>query len=160
MTSEVIPCDGELTEWLYWAETSGSFRAVVVRPDTENENNFTIVGINDINTTSGMANEKTTYRVPENERFMVESGDMVAVGMLKSDNPGLHVSDNNLREIRIRFASIDSATLTSGSILSTQYVGDHEVSIAAIIRASGNCFFSQFLPKKNLCFQLCLLTMV
>ena len=138
--SEVIPCDGEVIDWMFWVGMSGRFRAMVVRPNAGDPNRFTIVGINDLTVTSGLTKQETTYRVPVSERFMVKYGDMIAVGMLKTDNPGLHGSNNTLQEIKTRWTFLDPATLTTDAVMTTQYTGDEELSIAANIRAPGNCF--------------------
>ena len=135
--SEVIPCDGELIDWMFWVGMSGRFRAMVVRPNAGDPNRFTIVGINDLNVTSGLTKQETTYRVPVNERIIVKYGDMVAVGMLKTDNPRLYVSNNTFQDIKFRITFFDSATLTTDDVITTQITRDHEVSISANIHASG-----------------------
>ena len=112
---------------------------MVVRPDAGDPNMFTIVGISDIDVTYELYGQKTTYEVPENERFVVNSGDMIAVG-ISGTNPALQIS-NNSQETSHRWTFFDSSTWKSGDVITTRYVSiGREVSIAANIRAPGNCF--------------------
>ena len=68
-------CDGKLVEWRYQVKASNPFRAIVWRPVTGSDNEFQIVGINDIG--SSDINTPITYTVPENERIAVKAGDLI-----------------------------------------------------------------------------------
>ena len=135
MTSEVILCDGEVTQWMFWAGSSGRIRAMIVSPDAGNQNRFTIVGTNDITVSSSMTNQATTYRIPTDERIMVKSGEMIAVAdYSEPDSPSLRVTYSHLQEIRTRTVAMNTATLAPGVVFTTtSSTGNHEPSFAANI---------------------------
>ena len=71
-----IPCDGEISQWMYWATVSKPLRAVVWRP-TNAVTVYTVVGINDI--PAGVINEAAVYIVPKDQRIEVRQGDVIGV---------------------------------------------------------------------------------
>ena len=95
VSNKGIPCDGKLSQWEFWTETSGRFRALVVRREVD-ASNFTIIGINDINVTSEMANRKSAYLVPEKDQIAVKKNDMIAINTFKDvqDDPRIQVTTN------------------------------------------------------------------
>ena len=73
--SQVITCDGLISEWKYQGKKSNPFRAIVWRPVAGSSTQFKIVGINDI--PPGAINTEVTYQVPSDQRISVQAGDMI-----------------------------------------------------------------------------------
>ncbi|XP_072018549.1 uncharacterized protein [Amphiura filiformis] len=75
-----IYCNGSVSSWDYFAETSAAFRAIVFRPGG-NPKQWTIVGINDIPPHTAKYQYKSTYVVPYGDRISVEAGDVIGVAV-------------------------------------------------------------------------------
>ncbi len=73
--NKTIRCTGQVTQWTYQGHRSGSFRAIIFRPVLSSDNQFHIVGINDI--PAGPAHTPVVYTVPEADRITVEEGDLM-----------------------------------------------------------------------------------
>ena len=72
---KLIHCTGNVTIWHYQAKQTGQFRAIIFRPIVGADNQFQVVGINNISVTS--VNVPAAYVVPESERIKVHNGDVI-----------------------------------------------------------------------------------
>ncbi|XP_072026283.1 uncharacterized protein [Amphiura filiformis] len=70
-----FPCHGVVTQWRYWAGRSAPFKAMILRNVTADWTDFNIIGINNI--PAGEIEQVVTYHVPDNERIVVEKGDVI-----------------------------------------------------------------------------------
>ena len=105
-----VNCSGQVNTWEYWAKSSGSLKAMVVRPDAGgDETKWTIVGVNDITVDALETDQKSTFSVPINDRISAEVNDVIAVAVDANDNP-------NIPRIRLQ-------DFVNG--FSIDYVGDH-----------------------------------
>ena len=75
VAQDIRLCSGQVTKWTYQGTTSLSFRAIIFRPVIYSDTTFTIVGINDI--PAGPASAPVVYSVPEDDRIVVEEGDLI-----------------------------------------------------------------------------------
>ena len=73
-----FPCHGVVTHWRYWAKRSAPFRAMVLRNVDNGGTLYDIIGINEI--PAGDINQEVTYQVPDNERVIVQAGDVIGFG--------------------------------------------------------------------------------
>jgi len=74
ITPILFTCHGVVTQWRYWSGRSAPFRAMVLRNVTADWTLFDIIGINDI--PAGATEQVVTYQVPDNERIVVQEGDV------------------------------------------------------------------------------------
>ncbi|XP_072026282.1 uncharacterized protein [Amphiura filiformis] len=72
-----FPCHGVVTQWRYWASRSAPFKAMIFRNVTADWTVFDIIGINNI--PAGEIEQVVTHHVPDNERIVVEKGDVIGV---------------------------------------------------------------------------------
>ena len=124
-----VPCDGAISHWLYWARRREPFRAIVWRHTGDQDNQFQIVGIN--NVPAGSINEKVNYTVPVTERFPVLKGDLLGFAFKRSS---LAYQHQRAERSRVHwFKNRSPYSMASGEIYIISSYGERGYSLAAII---------------------------
>ncbi|XP_072014147.1 uncharacterized protein [Amphiura filiformis] len=125
-----IPCDGYVTQWMYWAKVSQPFRGIVLRP-TDQDNVFTVVGINDIS--AGAINQAVIYTVPKDERIEARQGDVIGLGWSDaSPQTTWTTSCNGAAQVRW-YRDSDPSDLAPGDTATTTGVQDRCWSFSALV---------------------------
>ena len=120
VTEHQITCSGQINTWKYWAESPGTFKAMVVRPDAgSDDTKWTIVGVNDITVASMMTNQKSTFTVPITDRISAQVNDVIALAVDANNNP--------------KIPRILSPAQDLKNLFTNNYVGDHTVLVADIV---------------------------
>ena len=91
VTPMEFPCHGVVTNWRYWAQHSAPFKAMVLRKVNPSDTLHDIIGINNI--PAGDTGQVVTYQVPDDERVVVQAGDVIGFAW---NSPGpKHVVQGN-----------------------------------------------------------------
>ena len=134
-----VPCDGVISNWLFWARRREPFRAIVWRQAGDQDNRFQIVGINNIPARS--VNQVEDYTVPVTERFSVLKGDLLGFAFRRSS---LAYQLQRADTSRVRwFKNRSPYSMASGAVYTISSYGDRAYSLAAIVSptASGKIKF-------------------
>lgn len=130
-----LPCDGEVSQWMYWAKVSEPLRAVVWRP-TNVDTVYTVVGINDI--PAGVTNEAVVYTVPKDQRIEVHQGDIIGVSFSDA-SPQITWVDDSSDAAQVRwYPDSDPSDLSVGDEAITTGVADGAWSFSAIVTEAGH----------------------
>ena len=83
-----ISCNGVVSSWNFYPQTSALFRAMVLRvvPGT-NQATWSVIGVNDVPASAVQANQKSSYLVPISDRIEVQPGDVIGVAQYEVVNP-------------------------------------------------------------------------
>ena len=133
-SGKVIPCDGVVSQWTYWALVSQPFRAIVWRP-TAVDTQFHVVGINDI--PAGPINEAVVYTVPRDERINVKQGDVIGVGWSDSSPQITWSRGENTAAASRWYRQADPSNLQVGDSRSTSGAQDRSWSFSALVHSAG-----------------------
>ena len=120
VTEHQTKCSGQINTWGYWAQSTGTFKAMVARPDAvADDTKWTIVGVNDITVTSMMTNQRSSFTVPIADRISAQVNDVIALAVDPNNNPEIRRTISTSQELQNRFTN--------------NYVGDHTVLVAGTV---------------------------
>ncbi len=135
---QMVPFDGYVIKWKYWASSSTHFNVTVWRPSLTGSTDvvFGIVGINEVLTL--FSNQTVVYNVPEHDVIEVRRGDVIGaqsedgIPQIAWSNEG---EDSCNRPDQIRWYQLPLSS-------APQFMADVELcmSFQAVVKSNGEPF--------------------
>ncbi|XP_072044940.1 uncharacterized protein [Amphiura filiformis] len=128
------PCDGVITHWNFWAKRSEPFRAIVWRRVANEDDQFKIVGINNI--PASLPGQEIHHTVDINEHIYTKEGDVLGFAFKR---PLLAYQSGSSDSAAVRwFRNTDPYEMVSGEVYSFDGTDNRAYLLQAIIRPIAN----------------------